>query len=106
MKAGLVMHLTAMNLHSEVYGRGEPLIILHGLFGSLDNWRGISQRLAAGFKVFALDQRNHGRSPHSFEMDYRLMAEDIRQFMEAQKVAEAFVLGHSLGGKSAMQLAL
>src|SRR6266568_8494129 len=95
-----------MDLHFEAYGRGEPLIILHGLFGSLENWRSISERLAANFRVFALDQRNHGRSPHSFEMDYRLMADDVRRFILTQQIAEALVLGHSMGGKTAMQLAL
>ncbi len=95
-----------MDLHFEVYGQGEPLVILHGLFGSLDNWRSISERLAASFRVFAVDQRNHGRSPHSFDMDYRLMAEDVRHFMETQTLQPAFVLGHSMGGKTAMELAL
>ena len=95
-----------MQLHFEVGGHGEPLIILHGLFGSLDNWRPMSKRLAQHFKVFALDQRNHGQSPHSFEMDYARMAADVREFIAAQGFKDALVLGHSMGGKTAMQLAL
>jgi len=95
-----------MELHFEVAGEGEPLVILHGLFGSLENWRPMSKRLAQHFKVFALDQRNHGQSPHSFEMDYLLMAKDVRDFLGAQALTDCFVLGHSMGGKTAMQLAL
>jgi pimeloyl-ACP methyl ester carboxylesterase len=95
-----------MRLHHRVYGEGPAVIILHGLFGSLDNWAMISQRLSAHFQVFAVDQRNHGESPHSERMDYRLMAEDLREFMEEQGLANARVLGHSMGGKTAMQFAL
>jgi pimeloyl-ACP methyl ester carboxylesterase len=95
-----------MDLHFEVEGQGEPVIILHGLFGSLDNWRSISDKLANRFKVFLLDQRNHGRSPHSDEMDYPLMATDVRRFLERQGLHSAAVLGHSMGGKTGMQLAL
>lgn len=95
-----------MELHFEARGTGKPLIILHGLFGSQDNWRSISARLSSRYTVFALDQRNHGRSPHSEHMDYTLMAEDIVEFQDAQGLSEAFVLGHSMGGKTAMQLAL
>jgi esterase len=95
-----------MELHFEVAGEGEPLVILHGLFGSLENWRPMSKRLAQDFKVFALDQRNHGQSPHSFEMDYFLMARDVRDFLGAQALKDCLVLGHSMGGKTAMQFAL
>jgi pimeloyl-ACP methyl ester carboxylesterase len=95
-----------MELNFEVIGKGDPLVILHGLFGSLENWRGISKRLAEHFKIIAVDQRNHGLSPHSFEMDYRLMAGDVLHVIEKQRIPDAFVLGHSMGGKTAMQLAL
>jgi esterase len=95
-----------MDLHFEVYGQGEPLIILHGLLGSADNWHSVCSKLAMNLKVFALDQRNHGRSAHSFEMDYAVMAEDVRHFMQSQVIGEAFIMGHSMGGKTAMQLAL
>lgn len=102
----MVRYLSKVDLHFEVYGHGEPLIILHGLFGSLENWHSTRDRLAGHFRVFTLDQRNHGRSPHSLEMDYRLMAEDIRDFLDAQPCVDSFVLGHSMGGKTAMQFAL
>ena len=95
-----------MRLHFREYGRGAPLVILHGLFGCLDNWQSISRRLAARFRVFALDQRNHGHSPHSPEMNYDVMAGDLRDFMVARAIAGAHVLGHSMGGKTAMQFAL
>ena len=97
-----------MDLHFEAYGhgRGEPLIILHGLFGSADNWHAVCSKLAPSLKVFSLDQRNHGRSPHSPDMDYALMAQDVLHFIQSQGISEAFVMGHSMGGKTAMQLAL
>jgi len=95
-----------MRLHFREYGQGPPLIILHGLFGSLDNWSAISSRLAPDFHVYAVDQRNHGGSLHSDEMNYRLMADDLREFMEDRAIDKAHVLGHSMGGKTAMQFAL
>jgi esterase len=95
-----------MRLHFREYGRGEPLIILHGLFGSLANWDALSRRLGSHFRVLALDQRNHGHSPHSVEMNYHVMAEDVREFMGAHGLARAHLLGHSMGGKTAMHFAL
>lgn len=95
-----------MQLHFREYGHGEPLIVLHGLFGSLDNWHPLSQQFAERFRVFAVDLRNHGHSPHSDEMNYAVMANDLREFMEAHALSSANVLGHSMGGKTAMQFAL
>jgi esterase len=95
-----------MQLHFQSFGQGPPLIILHGLFGSLDNWHSISQGLAADFQVFAIDQRNHGRSPHAAEMSYPLMAEDLKEFLANQKLGAINLLGHSMGGKTAMLFAL
>src|SRR5690348_16572379 len=95
-----------MHLHFEAYGRGEPLIVLHGLLGSADNWHSVCSRLAPPLKAFALDQRNHGRSPHHPAMDYAVMAADVGEFLQTQGISEAFILGHSMGGKTAMQLAL
>ncbi len=95
-----------MELHYERYGQGHPLIILHGLFGSLENWRTPSKAFAQSFTVFALDQRNHGRSPHSEVFNYQAMVEDVHEFMERHDLASAYVLGHSMGGKVAMQFAL
>ena len=95
-----------MQLHFRSYGQGSPLIILHGLFGSLENWHTVSERLSSRFQVFAVDQRNHGQSPHSSEMDYKLMAEDLAEFMQTNHLKETHILGHSMGGKTAMQFAL
>lgn len=95
-----------MQLFFKEFGSGEPLVMLHGLFGSSDNFLGIAKNLATQFHVFLLDLRNHGNSPHSAEMNYSLMAEDVREFLDSQKIASANVLGHSLGGKVAMQFAL
>jgi pimeloyl-ACP methyl ester carboxylesterase len=95
-----------MRLHYREQGRGPALVILHGLFGSLDNWAFVSQRLAKHFRVFSIDQRNHGESPHAAEMNYSVMADDLREFLEQHELPIAHVLGHSLGGKVAMQFAL
>jgi esterase len=95
-----------MQLHFQEYGQGEPVIILHGLFGSSTNWQSIGRKLAGQYHVFAVDQRNHGNSPHAGQMDYGNMADDILDFMEQHGLRETNVLGHSMGGKTAMQLAL
>ena len=95
-----------MRLHFKTYGDGKALIILHGLFGSLENWQTMSLRLGARFRVFAVDQRNHGGSPHSGVMSYPTMANDLDELMHSQGLASAHVLGHSMGGKTAMQFAL
>ncbi|MGE0682720.1 MAG: alpha/beta fold hydrolase [Candidatus Binatia bacterium] len=95
-----------MQLHFEQSGQGHPLLILHGLFGSLENWRTLSKIFSRSFHVFALDQRNHGRSPHSVEFTYQAMADDLHEFMEEQELSSAYMLGHSMGGKTAMLFAL
>jgi esterase len=95
-----------MQLHFKEFGAGRPLVILHGLFGSSDNWGGIAPELAGQFHIFALDLRNHGQSPHSDEMTYPVMARDVVEFLDGQGLQSAAVLGHSMGGKVAMQLAL
>jgi pimeloyl-ACP methyl ester carboxylesterase len=95
-----------MQLHFKESGQGRAVILLHGLFGSSDNWHFIAQRLAEKFHVFAVDHRNHGLSPHSAEMNYPLMAGDVEQFFAARGLESASVVGHSMGGKTAMQFAL
>jgi esterase len=95
-----------MNLHFAAVGEGPPLIILHGLLGSADNWRSMSRRLGAHYQVFAVDLRNHGRSPHSDIFDYDVMTADLREFTEQQALRRIMLLGHSIGGKVAMQFAL
>jgi pimeloyl-ACP methyl ester carboxylesterase len=95
-----------MQLNYKVFGSGEPLIILHGLLGSLDNWQTIAKELGENFTVFTIDQRNHGRSPHSEEFDYNLLVHDLLNFMYENHIFNAHILGHSMGGKVAMQFAL
>ncbi|MCP4443505.1 MAG: alpha/beta fold hydrolase [Aureispira sp.] len=95
-----------MQLNYKVFGQGDPIIILHGMFGTLDNWQTIAKQLAKNFMVFIVDLRNHGRSPHSDELSYSIMAEDLHAFMEANWIYHAHIIGHSMGGKVAMQFAL
>lgn len=95
-----------MQLNYKHFGEGQPLIILHGLFGMLDNWQTLARQFAEHFSVYIVDQRNHGKSPHDKEMDYYILAEDIANFIEQQDFESACVLGHSMGGKTAMQLAM
>jgi len=95
-----------MQLHFKESGQGRAVIVLHGLFGSSDNWHHIARRLAERFHVFTVDQRNHGRSPPSAEMNYPLMAADVKAFMVSRGIEAASFIGHSMGGKTAMQFAL
>jgi pimeloyl-ACP methyl ester carboxylesterase len=95
-----------MKLHFEAMGQGSPLIVLHGLLGSADNWRSMSRRLAGAYRVFALDLRNHGQSPHSDVLDYDVMAADVREFVEDYGLSRIILMGHSMGGKVAMRFAL
>jgi pimeloyl-ACP methyl ester carboxylesterase len=94
-----------MRLHYEVQGDGHPLVILHGFLGSSENWRAMRKLFATTYKVFSVDQRNHGSSPHSSTMNYGVMTEDLRGFLSEQGLSKAFLLGHSMGGKVAMQFA-
>lgn len=87
-------------------GAGTPLVLLHGLFGSAGNWGAIQKRLAARRRVIALDLRNHGSSGREAAMDYPAMAADVAETLAALGAAPAAVLGHSMGGKVAMALAL
>jgi esterase len=93
-------------LHHRILGEGPALIILHGLFGSLNNWQTLARRFAAGRAVHLLDQRNHGRSPHDARHDYALLGADLLEYMDQQGLRDATLLGHSMGGKVAMQAAL
>ena len=87
-------------------GSGESLIILHGLFGSLDNWMTLAKILSKTFEVFIVDQRNHGQSPHSNEFNYDAMADDLYEFINTHHIIDPIILGHSMGGKTAMQFAM
>ena len=95
-----------MHLFSRKAGSGKPLVILHGLFGISDNWNSLAKRWAESFTVYTLDLRNHGQSPHAEEFDYTVMAEDVIEFFGEEKLQEVVLLGHSMGGKVGMRLAL
>jgi len=95
-----------LNLAVETVGSGPPLLVLHGLFGSSSNWRAVARSLAASHTVHSVDLRNHGASPWADSMDYVEMADDVLQLMGRLALEEAAVLGHSMGGKTAMALAL
>jgi esterase len=82
------------------------MIILHGLFGSSDNWYSLSKIFATKYRVFTIDQRNHGQSPHSDEHDYKLLTEDLEEFVNEHHLDKPIILGHSMGGKVAMNFAI
>lgn len=94
-----------MHLHFEKSGQGAPLVMMHGLFGSLENLGAIVRLLEPHFTLYRLDLRNHGRSPHADSMSFDDMAGDLIEFMAAQGLDKAHVFGHSLGGKVAMAAA-
>jgi esterase len=99
--------LTALDLAHEDFGAaGAPLVILHGLLGSARNWTGIGRQLGESFRVFALDLRNRGRSPWAATMTFDTMAGDVALLIERHELTPTTVIGHSLGGKVAMRLAL
>ena len=95
-----------MELNYKKLGEGQPLIILHGLFGSLDNWLTLAKYWAENYEVWLIDQRNHGKSPHADEHSYELMAQDLKKFMEENHIENPIILGHSMGGKTAMEFAI
>lgn len=94
-----------MELNYKEVGQGKPLIILHGLFGSLDNWISIARKLENKRCVFLVDQRNHGHSPHSDEFSYEAMANDLKEFVDTHQLQDIELMGHSMGGKTAMLFA-
>ncbi|RMF19570.1 MAG: alpha/beta fold hydrolase [Gammaproteobacteria bacterium] len=96
-----------IRLAHKVQGEGAPVILVHGLFGSMENLGAIARLLAgAGYQVQSLDMRNHGRSPHCDTMDYPSMSRDVLTYMNTTRLEQATLLGHSMGGKTVMQLAL
>lgn len=96
----------ALKLAFETVGSGPPLLVLHGLFGSSSNWRAFARQLAATHTVHSVDLRNHGASPWADSMGYAEMAEDVLQVIDRLGLKQPAVLGHSMGGKTAMALAL
>lgn len=95
-----------MELFFRKYGEAAPpLVIVHGLYGSSDNWVAIARDLSDRFEVWVVDQRNHGQSPHSDIHDYPSMREDLRELMDNQGIKKAILIGHSMGGKTVMSFA-
>ena len=95
-----------MKLFFRQSGEGPPLLVLHGLFGSSDNWYTLAKAFSTRFTVFLIDQRNHGQSPHSDGFNYSVLTEDLQEFIEEHKLQEPAVIGHSMGGKTAMNYAV
>lgn len=100
-----------MTLHYRKLGESasttEPsIIILHGVFGTSDNWQTFGKTLSEQYQVFLVDQRNHGQSPHSDQFDYPAMANDLKEFVTEHSLTQSVVLGHSMGGKAAMFFAV
>jgi len=96
-----------VKLFSKIHGDGqEDLIIIHGLFGMCDNWNTLGKRFSKYYTVHLVDLRNHGRSPHSDEFNYDVMSSDIMQYITDKNIKDPRILGHSLGGKVAMKVAI
>ena len=92
-----------MILHSNIIGEGKPFVILHGFLGMGDNWKTLAKQFSeSNYQVHLVDQRNHGRSFHSEDFDYELMADDLKAYCEAHNLNDIILLGHSMGGKTAM----
>lgn len=96
-----------MNLYHRELGEGNPpIVILHGVFGSCDNWLTVSKGLAETNKIYLLDARNHGQSPHSDDFNYTVMAEDLHEFIRQKNLENPIIIGHSMGGKTVMKFAV
>lgn len=93
-------------LHSKILGSGQPFLILHGFLGMSDNWKTLGNKYAESHEVHLIDQRNHGRSFHSNEFSYPLMVSDLKNYIDHHQLENCVLLGHSMGGKTAMQFAL
>lgn len=99
------MQLHYQTLGDPISGKGQPLILLHGLFGSGDNWGTVAKHFSQHYQVISVDLRNHGRSPHSDSQTYTEMADDLLELCNTLGLDRIHLLGHSLGGKMAMQFA-
>ena len=93
-------------LHSKIIGEGTPLLILHGYFGMCDNWKSLGNKFAKAFQVHLIDQRNHGRSFHSTNFNYDCLADDLFRYVIHYNLKKIVLLGHSMGGKTAMLFAV
>ncbi|SFJ56554.1 alpha/beta fold hydrolase [Olleya namhaensis] len=94
-----------MVLHSNIIGEGKPFVILHGFLGMSDNWKTLGNQFAEHFQVHLVDQRNHGRSFHDDAFYYEALAEDLKNYFDTHQIKDAILLGHSMGGKTAMLFA-
>jgi pimeloyl-ACP methyl ester carboxylesterase len=94
-----------MKLNYKKLGKGQPLLILHGLFGMLDNWMSLGRKYSDHFEVYLIDQRNHGKSPHTDEFTFVDMADDLMEFIEDHHIRGALMIGHSMGGKTLIEFA-
>ena len=95
-----------MVLYANIFGEGNPFIILHGFLGMGDNWKSLAKQFATlNYEMHVLDQRNHGRSFHSKDFNYEVMVEDLKHYCNANNLTNIVVLGHSMGGKTAMLFA-
>jgi len=95
-----------MKLFYRKYGEGAPLVILHGLYGSSDNWVSIAKKISNNFTVYLPDLRNHGQSPHSDVHDYDCMSSDLHELVLELNFKKFFLAGHSMGGKTAVRFAM
>lgn len=96
-----------MKLFYRKFGEGKPFIILHGLFGQSDNWNTLARQFGdEGFEVYSIDLRNHGQSPHSNDWNYKVMSDDVLELINDLNLRDIVLLGHSMGGKVAMEFAL
>lgn len=95
-----------MELHYTKAGNGPVLFIVHGLYGSGDNWMNIAKALEDHFTVYLVDQRNHGKSPHSAIHDYNAMAADLKNICNRENITSLYIIGHSMGGKTAITFTL
>lgn len=93
-------------LHSTIKGTGKPLLILHGYFGMSDNWKTLGNQFSENHEVHLIDQRNHGRSFHAPAFNYELLVEDLHRYIQYHQLEEVQLLGHSMGGKTAMLFAV
>lgn len=96
-----------MNLHSTILGEGQTFIFLHGFLGMSDNWKTLGTKFSEdGYEVHLIDQRNHGRSFHSDEFNYEVMVDDLKRYCDERQLNDIVLLGHSMGGKTAMLFAV
>lgn len=93
-------------LHSTIKGEGKPLLILHGYFGMSDNWKTLGNQFSKDYQVHLIDQRNHGRSFHADEFNYKILADDLYNYMQHHQLENVYLIGHSMGGKTGMLFAV